>query len=413
MHVLFTLALAAAPPSPDALGDAIAAEASERLGDRCVHDAAQASITCAENATVLSLANLHLEYRKADSSERAGLFETWVQHLAAPPAAGDLSPAAIRERLRPLVKPATEVRLLELETRIRGKTVAVIEAPLTDSLRLVLAIDSPTSMELASPDLLKAASLSVSEATAIARTNVELTPGAIQEVGAGVWVSASGDGYDCARMLSPKRLKNLGVRGQPVVLLLARDRAFATSLDDAVGMTFLLGAAVASMKEELVRPISIVPVVYDGDNWVDLQLPVGHPARADLENLRGMQRGQWYHEQHDLRTALYAKTGEQVFVSKLSGFRGPAGLSFLATLEKGTTLLPVANHVTLVSDDESIHLVPWDAFLAAAGSRVRPEPASAPPLFRADGAAIYADLTAFSKVWLDPADVFGPKKPRE
>ena len=405
MILQLSLALAAAP-SPETLGDAIATEGSKRSGGHCTH--AEGTITCEGGRSVLSLANLHLEYQRATPTERALLFETWVQQLTSPPVSGTLTPSEIRERLRPLVKSATELRLLQLETRLRGAEATTLQAPLTETLRLVLAIDSPTTMEFARPDLLSQAELTIPEAMELARTNLEATPGAIEQIGPGVYVSASGDGYDCARVLSPKRLKALGIVGDPVVLLLARDRAFATSASNVNGMAFLLRAAASSMNEELVRPVSLVPLIHQSGRWTDLTLADDHPAAGDLDNLRRLQRGQWYFEQHQALDAIHAQTQDAVFTSKLSGFRGPRGLIFVATLESGTTLLPVADYVTLVDADQVPRLLPWKEFLRLAGERAVPEAGSAPPLFRVDGAAIYADLTPYAKVWLSIEQVMKP-----
>jgi hypothetical protein len=388
--LLFATAVLAGPPSPETLGDRLAADAGRRLETRCAHDASQAAIRCDDHG-VASLASLRAAYADASRKQRKALYKRWLELLVDPDAVFDA--ALVPGALRPMVKSRADLLQLARQLAQMGRSDPPPSAPITSTLRVGLALDAPDALRVAGTADLEALDLTFEAALAVAIDNLastDATPGTLVD---GVFLLATGDGYDSARFLVPDAFADLGLKGRPVVLLAGRDLVFVTGDAQPEGIEQLLTLSARTLADDqLVKRISLVPVVATDDGWADLELPDDHPAASMLASLRQLQTGQWYHDQ---RIALEGTDGPPV--APLAGLQLPDGTGrHLVAIEPMQLRLPVADDVVFVHDDTP-YLVPWDTFVGLA--EPTPVEGSWPPLFAVDGAALLADLSRFEAVW--------------
>ncbi|MCA9572298.1 MAG: hypothetical protein KC656_30875 [Myxococcales bacterium] len=407
MLTLLSVVHAAAPPSPEDVGAALAATVSKRTGATCTHDAEDASIRC-DNGSFTSLSSFLTEYRAASKKGRQSMLTTWADNMVDPAGGftGDLP-----TQLRPMLKPRADMLMMARQARAMGAAAGeyFVTRPLTDTLVLVLGVDAPTAMRFAAPDDLKANALDTDAAFARATSNLAAVPFAFEPLEDGVFMVSTGDGYDSSRFLVDAPLDGLHLDGDPLVLVAARDLAFVTGDADPARIARILDLAMRTTQDEaLVKRVSLVPIVRRDGTWRDLTLPADHPSSGALDALRKLQWGQWTFDQ---RQSLEA-SGGSLPVTKLAGVMGADEIPYhLVVLEPREQLAPVGDFVGLVVDDAP-RLVAWADFLRILGDQAKLEPDTFPPLYRVDGEAVLADPSRFEPIWKTLEEALGapPKR---
>ena len=131
--------------------------------------------------------------------------------------------------------------------------------------------------------------------------------------------------------------------------------------------------------------MSGVPLVLDGDQWVDWMPPPSHPAYAQFKDLELKTLGPAYHQQEQLLDALHERDGIDVFVASLSTVQKKCGdlVSHCVCGRGVDTLLPIAQKVILVSErgEDPAAIGDWDRVREVVGGLME-ETDDYSPLFR-------------------------------
>lgn len=191
---------------------------------------------------------------------------------------------------------------------------------------------------------------------------------------AGLWVSAWRDGYDATRILLPDVASDLQVRGRPVIVVPHSNLLAVTGEDDPAGLVAM--ARVAASAFEDPRPISVTPLVREGDAWQELRLDDDHPAAGALALLRLRLEVQRYDRQQELLAAEAIRNDDETLVAPFIGTRDRqtgAYFSHCPWREDFRQSLPRTDRVGFVSDDRGPRgFADWVDVLRVMGSAIKP-----------------------------------------
>ena len=193
----------------------------------------------------------------------------------------------------------------------------------------------------------------------------------------------SGGRYDACRILLVEKICDIGLADRPIAMVPNRDTAYVTGEDDEVGLMMMTKLASDAINDQY--GLSGVPLVLDGDHWVDWMPPPKHPAYAQLRDLELKTLGPAYHQQEQLLNALHERDGIDVFVASLSAVQKQSGdLVTYCVWGRGVdALLPVAQKVILISKpgEDPVAIGDWDRVRDVVGGLMEPTD-DYPPRFR-------------------------------
>jgi hypothetical protein len=275
-----------------------------------------------------------------------------------------------------------------------GRRIDLVSVPVGEHLLATLAYDWPDTVSSIPPATLEEWGVSPFVAMEDATANLEAATGDYAVVGEGLHVFASGDSYDASRIMLIPRLEALELKGRPVAMVPNREVLFVTGEEDEEG----LGMMAHLAKEGLGQgyPLTGIPLTLRDGEWVEWAPPPGHPLEREYRELRLGWLGPLYAEQKELLEGVHAKTGEEVFISTLTGVETGRGLtSYCVWGEDLESLLPVAEKVAFLQKggEGPVALADWARVVEVAGHLLE-EADDYPRRYRTkgfpDGAAIEA-----------------------
>jgi hypothetical protein len=231
-----------------------------------------------------------------------------------------------------------------------------------------IVYDQPDSMRSLGEDDLQNWGISYYEALEIARENLEGVGTSYGKIGDGLYAFL-GDNYHSSRLLLPNLISTLTVKGEPVALVPNRDTLLVTGTDDEVGLATMLAIAGKAMEEP--RPMSMVPVRFDGHEWVDWLPDPRTPMysqfkRAELEFMHGL-----YADQAPLLEQLNSQNGVDEFVATFGALENKESdeIFSYATWSKGVrTSLPVTDRIAFYDPErDKTGMAPWKNAVAVVG----------------------------------------------
>ena len=107
--------------------------------------------------------------------------------------------------------------------------------------------------------------------------------------------------------------------------------------------------------EEEPRPMSALPLVRRGGEWVDFDLPKGHLLEPLLRKARVLELNQIYGEQAALIEKLHEKNDTDIYVAKYNATRNEKQDqydSYTVWSKDVVTLLPRSERVVLFDNDQ-------------------------------------------------------------
>lgn len=364
-----------------------------------MYDDERASVQC-DQTGFTSLSSFLMEYQAASRKERKTLYERWLNLIVRP---AEAVSGTTPEALRPMVKSRSDFLNMSRQVMNMGAKVAIPTTPLTESLSVSLALDGEDAMRFASIKDLASMDLTPDSGLTKAVSNLATVPFTPQELVEGLHLIGQVDGYDSARFLIDGAFEPLHL-STPLVLVAARDLIFVTDLEQPGALDRLLDVSFRTTNDpDLIKRVSLIPIVKTSTGWKDLTLEPSHPSFEKLDALRKLQIGQWYHDQRLMLT----ETHPELPVAKLSGVQLPDGTGHhLVSLVADEGLFPVADLVGVLHEDVP-RLISWDAFLKLAGTEAQLEEGTWPPLYRVNGEALFLDRLRFAPVWKTMEEAFG------
>ena len=246
---------------------------------------------------------------------------------------------------------------------------------LTEEIGIGLMLDDAEMMRGVDQEQLASWGVAEDEAMRVALDNLRArTDPQFQQQQAGLWVSAWRDGYDATRILLPDVVSDLAVRGRPVIVLPHANLLVVTGDGDPAGLVAMAGLAASAFEQ--AQPISVTPLVREGDAWQPLQLDDAHPAASAMSLLRLRLEVLRYDRQQELLAAEAIREGDEILIAPFIGTRDRqtgAYFSHCAWREDFRQSLPRTDRVGFVSDDRGPRgFADWVDVLRVMGPAIKP-----------------------------------------
>ena len=340
-----------------------------------------------EKGVIVFLPNAYQEYCGASEAAREQILKHWVRnwfscHRGMPEEFEDIKPD-----LLPVVRSRLHYELVALAAELEGGTgQSGPYQALAEHFGIGLVYDMPDSMRSISQANLDTWGVTFYEALEVARENLMKLPSKFMgpPSGEGVYLSATRDSYDSARLLLPDIIRQFRVKGDPIAMIPSRENLIVAGSDDADGLAAMLTMAGESLKEP--HPISGIALRLDGDEWTPWLPDVSHPSYKGLRQLQLQTLGQDYATQKDLLEKLSEKNGEDVFVPTFSVIKTPDGrlLSYATWTTTTNTLLPKTDTLVLGRLGGKPRIVEWQEAVGVVGDMMEPVDIY-PPRYRVRG----------------------------
>lgn len=335
---------------------------------------------------VMSLTNLHAEYRVTPEADRDEFVVRTMRGLF--PAELPDTYAAAKAFLMPSVRDTVYLDLLDLRTPDNG----IVRKQVAPELTAALVYDGESSMQFISDKQLADWGVSAATAWADALANLESREGErFERLAEGVYRSPWKDNYDTARVLLPKRLKRLRIKGDPVVFLPHRDVLIVTGSQDDDGLL----AALDAVDEALGLPRATTGRAWRlrGDTWEPFLPAASSTAFADLKDYAEDARVMDANDQKAALDEKFEAEDQDLFVgtlfrveSKKTGER----FTYCVLTKTVDSLMPRADWVVFIDldrpkGDQLVGAAKWDDFRKLLGRAVQKADYPGPERWRVRG----------------------------
>jgi hypothetical protein len=315
----------------------------------------------------LWLGNLHAQSRLVWPWQRASVARRFLAPLLEQPERPRGIDAA-RPHLLPGVRDAFLFEALRLQAAADG---AIYQAPsgfaLGSRLWLAAFLDYPDSTSAVTLSDLKSWDSPSVRCIELGLENLRArSHQGLVEIQPGTYHSPWQDCYDPARLLLREVLAPLELQGDPVAFAPNWNHLFVTGSEDLEGLVGCLGLSIKILAQE-PRPMSALPLVRRGGEWVDLELPRGHHVEPLLRKARVLELNQVYADQAGLIEKLHERNNTDLYVAKYNAVRDEKSGEHdsWAVWSRGVaTLLPCTERVVFFDNERPepqriVANVPW------------------------------------------------------
>jgi hypothetical protein len=222
-----------------------------------------------------------------------------------------------RPHLLPGVRDSFVCETLRLQAEMEGpKPPAPSGHALGSRLWLSAFLDYPNSTSIVTASDLASWGASSERCLELALENLagKSKEGLVQ-VTDGLYHSPWQDCHDPARMLLRDVLGPLSLRGDPVAFAPNWNHLIVTGSEDLEGLAGGLLFAMKVLAEE-AKPITALPLVRRGGQWVDFDLPKSHVLEPLLRKTRVLELKEIYPEQARLIEKTHEKDGTDIYIAK-------------------------------------------------------------------------------------------------
>ncbi|MGZ5446150.1 MAG: hypothetical protein ACXW5U_24840 [Thermoanaerobaculia bacterium] len=281
-----------------------------------------------------------------------------------------------QQRLLPHVRSRSDFSFSNLMARTDG--LQRDDRPfrlLTEEIGIGLMLDDAEMMRGVDHEQLASWGVAEDEAMRVALDNLRARtdPQFVQQQ-AGIWVSAWRDGYDATRILLPDVVSDLQVRGRPVIVVPHPNLLAVTGDGDPAGLVAMARLAASAFEDK--QPISVTPLVREGDAWQELHLDDAHPAAAAMALVRLRLEAQRYDRQQELLAAEAIRVGDETFIAPFIGTRDRQTGAFFSHCPWSEGIrqsLPRTDRVGFVAEDRGPRgFADWVDVLRVMGSAIKP-----------------------------------------
>lgn len=304
---------------------------------------------------VLNLTNVYAEHLKLSKADRAG----HVTHIARMMAtAAQQLPDEFEDAsydLMPSIRSKSYVEMIrlqaELESGMGGSSIPYEEVG--GHLAAHVVFDLPGSTVLIEGSVLEGWGTTFYEAMETARYNLQEREFALAKAGDGVYLSVTGDDYDASRLLLTELVSELEVKGEPVALVPNRDSLLITGSEDEQGLELV--ARIAEQALEEPRPISAIPICFNGVEWVDWKPRGNSSLQQQFSILETKSLAGDYATQKRLLDALYEKNRTQRYIAQYAFAKKKGRFFNYCVLTEGlVTLAPKTEYLVFCRDPQNI-----------------------------------------------------------
>lgn len=330
----------------------------------------------ADGEHIFNLDNFYRDYCRASRAERKIVMQRYAKSMI-----GNELPTAFadaKSKLLPILRSRSMIEYVALTaTGDLGVPGLPAYQPFSTDTVLMLAYDTEHSMMTLNESMLADWGVSFATALAVATDNLrDATVASFEQVAPGLFIGTWDDAYDTSRLLFPDMVYQLGVGGEPLVMIPTRSRIIVVSANDRAAQLTMIGLARQFVEEE-GRQVSALMYRYEQGSAVEYAPSDPEVASLLAEFLRSTLAGD-YASQKEMLEKSHEETGIDIFVASyqvLSSQRTGLQASFSVWAENVDTLLPETDLVALVSSAEledgrsgPPKLVAWHDLQAATGA---------------------------------------------
>jgi uncharacterized protein YtpQ (UPF0354 family) len=302
---------------------------------------------------IFNLNNFYRDYCRVEKSERKNVVQSYVQSMT-----GQDMPAAYadaKDKLLPVLRNRSMIEYVALAVDGESdKSKLPASMPFSADTAIMLAYDTEHSMMTLTGATLRDWGVSFDTALAAATDNLrDATVSSFEQLMPGLFLGSWNDAYDTSRLLFPDVVYQLGIAGEPVMMIPTRNRFLAASANDSEAQLTMIGLARQFADEE-GRQLSALMYRYQDGRPVEFH-PTNPEVAARLAELRRKTLAEDYAGQKDLLEKSHEKTGVDLFVASyqlITAKESGREASFTVWTEDVDTLLPEAELVALVSTAE-------------------------------------------------------------
>ena len=360
--------------------------------------------------TTMFLGTIFAEVRKLEGPARSERIRRAV--LASAPAARPSTWPDAAGRILPAV------RAMSWVAAAGGTEGQPMWRPLAPFLVAVTAINNEYGMSFVTEADRRRWDVDEATIEGIARENLRRVPPPTvgHENGAGVDIVGP-DGYTSSWLAAPATLAEIGGRlpGDDFVALApSRDTLRLVAVRNRHALRDHLDWALSTY-QTAPRPLSPVPYQLFEGRLAPWDPPSDDRCRSLVDRAGHLLAAVEYGQQHRALTALFEKTGENVFVAeyKLMDEPGMPIWSWAAWVKQVTAgLLPRTDHLALADAETKTSLwVPWEDAERLAPTALRIEPGYFPPRWRVSGWPQGSELEQLRAVAFHARPGEGPPPP--
>lgn len=326
-------------------------------------------------AQVFNLDNFYRDYCRVRKAERKNVMQGYLKSMV-----GNDLPATFAEaksKLLPILRSRSLIEYVALSSKAdSGVNVLPASQPFSTDTLIMLAYDTEHSMMTLSGSSLADWGVSFDTALAAAIDNLrDATVASFEQIIPGLFVATWNDAYDTSRLLFPDVIHQIGLGGDPLVMIPTRGRLLVASSNDRAAQLAMVGAA-GQLVEEEGRQVSALMYRYEQGRAIEYVPPDPEVAAVLMEFRRRMLADDYAGQKESLDKS-YEENGTDLFVASyqiLSSKKTGRETSFSVWTEGVDTVLPETDLVALVSTAEQEaggaeppKLVGWHDLQAALG----------------------------------------------
>ena len=330
----------------------------------------------ADGKHVFNLNNFYRDYCRVSKGERKNVMQSYLKSMI-----GNELPKAFadaKSRLLPILRSRSMIEYVAL-TAAGEPGIGNVPAsqPFSTDTAIMLAYDTEHAMMTLTGSMLADWGVSFATALAAASDNLrDATVASFEQVAPGLFIGTWNDSYETSRLLFPDLAYQLGVGGEPVLMIPTRNRLMVASANDRAAQLTMVAMARRLVEDE-GRQVSALMYRYAQGRAVEC-LPSDPEVAGALAELRRRTLADDYAGQKEMLDKLHQKAGADIFVASyqvMSSSQTGREASLTVWTEDVDTLLPEADLVALVStaelEDGSAgppKLVAWRDLQAATGA---------------------------------------------
>jgi len=321
------------------------------------------------------LGNIFNQAKNLSSSERMYFLEKFMQTGLNE---DEISYEASADNLVPRLKTRHEVAMRRYYlSPDKRKEFESIHQELTDNFVLELGLDDEQAVQIVNKSILEDLDLSFAEAMAIAKKNLfTLGDNPFEAVSDGIYVSRFSDDHDAARILFEDEIRQLEVKGLPVVFVATASTMLVCGSQDIETLASL--QPLLEKAGEGRRPLSWYPLILTEQGWRDWT-PEETEEYAPVRNLITLETLDQYKTQKDALDKYNEENNIDIFVANYQVFEKESSAAYdsLASwTETVHTWLPVTKSIMFVKivdeEAEAIGDVPFAKVLKEFGDYMKP-----------------------------------------
>jgi hypothetical protein len=301
------------------------------------------------------LGNLQAQLRHAWPWKRAAVTRQFLSFLSEQPERPKTLEEA-RPHLLPGVRDSFIYEALRLQAQLEGlKNPRPSGYALGSRLWLSSFLDYPNSTSVVTVSDIESWGSSSERCLELALENLAAkSKEGLVQTSEGIYHSPWHDCYDPARILLRDVLGPLDIKGDPVAFAPNWNHLLITGSEHLEGLGGCLIFAMKILAEE-PRPMTPLPLVRRGGQWVDFDLPKGHAVEPLLRKARVLELNRVYTDQAALIEKIHEKDGTDIYVAQFNGTykKDTDDYDSWSVWSKGVvTLLPRTERVMFFDNDK-------------------------------------------------------------